>query len=162
MYSGINMTFDINQTAPDFTLEDLTGQPVSLSDYRYHKNVVLVLNRGFFWPYCRRHMAQLRQDYDKFIDRESVILVFGPEDKAAFQEYWSRHNLPFTGLPDPEHQVLNLYSQQVKLLRAGRMPAMMVIDKSGHIRYQHYADSMRDIPSNQSILNILDNLNQEE
>jgi peroxiredoxin len=42
------MTFDINQTAPDFTLEDLIGQPVSLSDYRYHKNVLLVFNRGFF------------------------------------------------------------------------------------------------------------------
>jgi ligand-binding SRPBCC domain-containing protein len=44
---GINMTFDINQPAPEFTLEDYTGQPVNLSDYRHHKNVVLVFNRGF-------------------------------------------------------------------------------------------------------------------
>jgi peroxiredoxin len=42
------MTFDINQPAPDFTLVDYTGQPVSLSDYRYQKNVVLVFNRGFY------------------------------------------------------------------------------------------------------------------
>ena len=42
------MQFNINQTAPDFTLEDYTGQPVSLSDYLYNKNVVLVFNRGFF------------------------------------------------------------------------------------------------------------------
>jgi len=42
------------------------------------------------------------------------------------------------------------------------MPAMMLIDKAGQIRYQHYANSMRDIPSNQSILSILDKLNQEE
>jgi peroxiredoxin len=42
------MTFDINQPAPDFTLADYTGQPVSLSDYRYQKNVVLVFNRGFY------------------------------------------------------------------------------------------------------------------
>ena len=41
------MKFDENQTAPDFTLEDYTGQPVSLSDYRYHKSIVLVFNRGF-------------------------------------------------------------------------------------------------------------------
>jgi peroxiredoxin Q/BCP len=107
-------------------------------------------------------MAQLRQDYDEFIASESEILIVGPEHKADFQVYWSRHNLPFTGLPDPEHQVLNLYSQQVKLLRAGRMPAMMVIDKSGHIRYQHYADSMRDIPPNRDILELLDRMNEEE
>jgi peroxiredoxin len=41
------MTVDINQTAPDFTLEDYSGQPVNLSDYRHRKNVILVFNRGF-------------------------------------------------------------------------------------------------------------------
>jgi peroxiredoxin Q/BCP len=107
-------------------------------------------------------MAQLRQDYDEFIARESEIVVVGPEDRAAFQEYWSRHDLPFTGLPDPEHQVLNLYGQRVKLLRAGRMPALMVIDKAGNIRYQHFADSMRDIPPNHAVLALLDRFNEEQ
>jgi peroxiredoxin Q/BCP len=104
----------------------------------------------------------LRQDFDKFIGKDAVILVVGPENKTALQEYWFKNQLPFIGLPDPRHRVADLYGQQVKFLRAGRMPAMMVIDKVGQIRCQHYADSMRDIPSNQSILNILDNLNQEE
>jgi len=107
-------------------------------------------------------MAQLRQDFDKFIGKDAVILVVGPEKKAAFQEYWSNNQLPFIGLPDPRHSVSDLYGQQVKFLRAGRMPAMMVIDKAGMIRFQHYADSMMDIPLNKSILSILDKLNQEE
>jgi peroxiredoxin len=34
-------------TAPDFTLSDHTGKPVSLSDFRGKKHVVLVFNRGF-------------------------------------------------------------------------------------------------------------------
>jgi peroxiredoxin len=38
----------ILQEAPNFTLNDYNGQPVSLSDYKYQKNVVLVFNRGFF------------------------------------------------------------------------------------------------------------------
>jgi peroxiredoxin len=33
--------------APDFELTDTAGRPVSLSDYRGKKNVVLVFNRGF-------------------------------------------------------------------------------------------------------------------
>ena len=106
-------------------------------------------------------MAQLRQDYDKFSIRNTAILVVGPEDQAAFQEYWSRNDLPFIGLPDPEHRVATLYGQQVKLLKAGRMPAMMLIDQGGEIRWQHYANSMADIPRNPAVLAMLDHLNDE-
>ena len=37
----------LNQLAPEFSLPDLSGSPVSLSDYRGRKNVLLVFNRGF-------------------------------------------------------------------------------------------------------------------
>jgi peroxiredoxin Q/BCP len=107
------------------------------------------------------HMAQLRHDYDKFVAQEAEILVVGPESQKAFQDYWVKNSLPFTGLPDPKHQVANLYGQQVKLLKLGRMPALMVIDKAGHIRYTHYGNSMQDIPPNKQILNLLSNLNAE-
>jgi peroxiredoxin len=42
------MSVEINQEAPDFTLKDLEGNQVRLSDYRGKKFVFLVLNRGFF------------------------------------------------------------------------------------------------------------------
>lgn len=37
----------LNKPAPDFTLPDLDGKDVSLSDFKGKKNVVLVFNRGF-------------------------------------------------------------------------------------------------------------------
>jgi len=37
----------INTLAPDFTLQDFTGKPVTLSDYHQKNNVLLVFNRGF-------------------------------------------------------------------------------------------------------------------
>jgi peroxiredoxin len=37
----------INKFAPDFTLKSFAGEPVTLSDYRSQKNVLLVFNRGF-------------------------------------------------------------------------------------------------------------------
>jgi peroxiredoxin len=37
----------INSPAPDFTLADWQGNPVTLSAYQGQKHVVLVLNRGF-------------------------------------------------------------------------------------------------------------------
>ncbi len=37
----------INTIAPDFTLKDVHGADVSLSDFAGKKNVFLVFNRGF-------------------------------------------------------------------------------------------------------------------
>jgi peroxiredoxin len=105
-------------------------------------------------------MAQLRQDFAEFEKRETTILVIGPENAAAFAHYFSQHDLPFIGLPDPTHTVLDLYGQQIKLIKFGRMPAQVLIDKAGMARYIHYGRAMSDIPSNAQMLALIDEINQ--
>ncbi len=107
-------------------------------------------------------MAQLRQEYQEFVAREAEVVVVGPDSESAFKDYWQREDIPFVGLANPTHTVAQRYGQEVKLLKFGRMPAMMVIDKAGQVRYKHYGGSMSDIPPNPQILAILDALNQEE
>jgi peroxiredoxin len=70
--------------------------------------------------------------------------------------------LPFIGLPDPKHIVANVFNQQVKLSKLGRMPALLVVDKAGIIQYEHYGEDMKDIPDNNIVLDILDKLNLAE
>ena len=107
-------------------------------------------------------MAQLRQDYQEFTARGAEVVVVGPDSESDFVDYWQKEDIPFVGLADPTHTVARRYGQEVKLLKFGRMPAMMVIDKAGVVRYKHYGDAMSDIPPNPQILAILDELNQEE
>jgi peroxiredoxin len=111
---------------------------------------------------CRRHMAQLRQDYDKFVTQDTEIIVVGPEKAKAFKNYWDRNNLPFIGLSDPKHKVLKLYGQEVNLFKLGRMPAQVIIDKDGLARYIHYGQSMADIPKNDELLHLLKEINQKK
>jgi peroxiredoxin Q/BCP len=106
-------------------------------------------------------MAQLHQDFEQFTQKNTIILVVGPEDAAAFQNYWAEHHLPFMGLPDPQQKVLKLYGQQIKLLKWGRMPAQLLIDKKGIVRFVYYGDSMSDIPSNSEMLDLIDRMNAE-
>ncbi len=106
-------------------------------------------------------MAQLRQDYRKFTDRQAEVIAVGPEDARAFADFWLSHKMPFPGIPDPQHKVASLYGQKVNLIKLGRMPALVVIDKQGKIRYGHYGDSMSDIPTDSEILSRLDDLNKE-
>ena len=151
---------EINKQAPDFTLVDYAGISHTLSHYKNEKNILLVFNRGFVWPYCRAHMTQLRQDYKQFQELATEIIVVGPEGAAAFKKYWTEHKLPFVGLPNKDHTVLKLYGQQIKIFKLGRMPAQVIIDKAGMARYIHYGHNMADIPKNADILTILDELNK--
>lgn len=107
-------------------------------------------------------MAQLRRDYKKFEKRGVIILVVGPEDAASFSKYFQENTLPFRGLPDPTHSVLKLYGQEIKLFKFGRMPAQLLIDGKGTVRFVHYGHDMTDIPKPVEILEMIDNLNAEE
>lgn len=100
-------------------------------------------------------MAQLRQDFKSFQELETEILVIGPEKAVAFRNYWEKEQLPFIGLPDPEHRILKLYGQEVNLFKLGRMPAQMLIDKNGMLRFVHYGHSMSDIPKNKELHDLL-------
>jgi peroxiredoxin Q/BCP len=104
-------------------------------------------------------LARLRDDYEKFKERGAVILAVGPNTEAAFQQYWRNENIPFIGLPDPEHRVAVQYRQEVNLFKLGRMPLVCVIDQDGRIRYAHYGASMADIPETETLLNVIDQLN---
>lgn len=104
-------------------------------------------------------MAQLRQDYPEFLARDVEVVVVGPEGPKAFAEYWQNESMPFIGLPDPKASVLKLYGQEVNLFKMGRMPAQVLVDKSGIARYVHYGHSMQDIPPNEEILALVDEIN---
>ncbi len=106
-------------------------------------------------------MAQLRQDYQKFVDRNTEVLVVGPEDAKTFAAWWHDHQMPVIGIADPKHEIAKLYNQQFKLLRGGRLPAMAVMDTSGKVRLMHYADLPGDIPSDEQVLSLIDDLNKE-
>jgi peroxiredoxin Q/BCP len=100
----------------------------------------------------------LRRDRERFLERDTAVLVVGPEGPAAFARYFEEHNLPFPGLPDPKHSVLKRYGQEIKLFKFGRMPAQVLVDRQGIVRYAHYGDAMSDIPPNEELLALIDGL----
>lgn len=88
------------------------------------------------------------------------ILAVGPNPLATFEQYWRNERIPFIGLPDADHVVALLYRQEVNLFKLGRMPLSCVVDAKGYIRYAHYGNSMQDIPSNQELVQVIDELNK--
>jgi peroxiredoxin Q/BCP len=85
----------------------------------------------------------------------------GPGKRRRIQKVLGDEALPFIGLPDPGHTVLKLYGQEVKIFKLGRMPAQVMIDQGGMVRFVHYGHSMEDIPSNEELLALLGEMNRE-
>jgi len=106
-------------------------------------------------------MAQLRQDYEQFVAAGAEVLVVNPDDAADVRLFAESQALPFPMLVDPGHEVANRYGQEVNLLKLGRMPALVVLDRNGVVRYEHRGGSMMDTPKNSDVLAVLDRLNAE-
>lgn len=101
----------------------------------------------------------MRDEYQKFTERGVEILAVGPNSPAAFVQYWENEKIPFIGLPDADHRVARTYRQEVNLFKLGRMPLNCVVDRDGRIRFAHYGASMKDIPTNDELFHVIDQLN---
>jgi peroxiredoxin Q/BCP len=149
----------IGEAAPDFAAMDCRGVPFRLSDLRGTKHVVLALNRGFICPYCIRNMARLHAERDALRSRGAEIVIVGPDGPEAFRRHWERNGFDFVGIPDPERRILRKYGQEVKLMRLGRLPATLILDRAGIVRYVHYGGSMMDIPAVDTLISEIEKLN---
>jgi peroxiredoxin len=107
-------------------------------------------------------MAQLRQDYAAFQRLDAEIVAVGPDGPNAFRRFWENEQMPFVGLADVGSKVAELYNQEVNIFKLGRMPAVLVVDKRGVIRYRHYGRSMADIPANSEVLTVLQKIVEDE
>jgi len=101
----------------------------------------------------------MRDHYAEFDTRGVEIIAIGPDGSESFKRYWNKENIPYIGLPDPEHVVARQYRQEVNLFKLGRMPLNCIVDANGSIRYIHYSNSRFDLPDNEVFLSVIDEIN---
>jgi peroxiredoxin len=105
-------------------------------------------------------LGQLRDNYDKFINRDAEVVAIGPDGPRAFKRYWEEEKIPFIGLADIGSKIGDMYQQEVNLFKFGRMPAELIVDKKGIVQFLHYGDSMSDIPPIDDLLTIVYQVNK--
>ena len=98
----------------------------------------------------------MKQDYEEFTSRNATIVVVAPHAAEKVAEYWKKEELPMIGVPDEDGKLADLYGQEWKLLKLGRMPALFVVDRKGTLVFAQYGKSMSDIPKNSEMLKVLD------
>lgn len=102
------MTIEVGKQAPDFTLENQTGEKISLGDYK-GKNVVLYFYPKDMTPGCTTQACDFRDNYRAFEDYNTVILGISPDPIERHQKFIDKHDLPFNLLADVDKAVAEQY-----------------------------------------------------
>lgn len=123
--------------APDFTLNNQNGEPVSLSDFRGNY-VVLYFYPKDMTPGCTTQACNFRDDYPTYEGLDAVILGVSADDETRHTKFIAKHNLPFSLLADTEHKVCEQYGVWVLKKMFGKEyygieRSTFLIDKEGNI-----------------------------
>ena len=123
--------------APDFTLNDAQGNPVSLSDFAGRKVVVYFYPKDNT-PGCTRQACAFADAYEEFVQKGVTVIGISKDSVASHQKFAAKHQLPFLLLSDPELTAIQAYDvwQEKKLygkVSMGVVRSTYLIDEAGII-----------------------------
>ena len=129
------MMLEIGGQAPDFTLPDQNGEPVSLSAFR-GQTVVLYFYPKDSTPGCTRQARAFAGVHEELQALGAVVLGVSRDSSASHLRFIQKNGLPFRLLSDPERTVLEAYGvwQEKKLygkVSMGVVRTTYLIDGTG-------------------------------
>lgn len=116
------------ETAPDFKLQDMTGEDVSLSDF---KGRLVLLKLATTWcPTCKQLSAEIKKIGEFLKEQDVVILeVFVQDSEKTIKKYLGDHQPPMTF-----HALLD-DGQAYKAYNVYLIPRFLLIDEEQVVRF---------------------------
>ena len=133
------MSININDKAPEFTLQDENGKEISLKGLR-GKTVVLYFYPRADTPGCTIEACEFRDTYKQMQKTGAVLLGISPDTPQAQKKFQDKFSLPFTLLADADKKVAvaydvlkekNMYGKKVM----GVARTTFIIGPEGKIRH---------------------------
>jgi peroxiredoxin Q/BCP len=143
--------------APDFTLQDAEGKPVSLADHRGRK-VVVYFYPAALTPGCTKQACDFTDNLDVLAAAGYDVLGISPDTPDKLAKFRDQESLRVTLLADPDRTALTAYGAYGEKQNYGRtitgvIRSTLVIDESGRVEHAfynvkatgHVAKLMRDL-----------------
>ncbi len=112
--------------APDFSLPDINGKSVSLSQYR---GKIVFLNIWATWcgP-CRVEMPAMEKLYRKFKKENFALLAVSidSQGKSVVMPFLKKYGITFPILFSPDSGIMDIF-------RVNALPTSYILDRKGHI-----------------------------
>ncbi|MGO1298607.1 MAG: thioredoxin-dependent thiol peroxidase [Vibrio sp.] len=150
-------TLQAGVTAPDFTLLNQDGEPVSLTDFSGKKVLVYFYPKAMT-PGCTVQAQGLRDSKSELDSHNVVILGISIDAVKRLPKFIERDNLNFTLLSDEDHAVCEKYGvwQLKKFMgreNMGIVRTSFLIDEQGNI--EHVFNKFKTKDHHEVVLNYL-------
>ena len=179
--SGVAPGLAIGDTAPNFTLPDALGQPITLADLLLQGPVVATFYRGEWCPYCNVQLRGLEAAHPRFRELGATLVAISPQAADHSLTLTEKHELTFPVLSDLDQDVIRAYrvqftltgdleelqvnvfqndpaSQNADHTRSLPVPATFVIDRGGIVRAAFVSPDWRYRPEPAAIIAALEAL----
>jgi len=119
----------VDNTAPDFTLTQLNGEPLTLSNFRGKPTLV---NFWASWcPPCRKELPALQNAYTTYSDKIGFIAVDVKEDVSTVTSFIESMKLDFPIVLDPNGEISNI------MYEVRGIPTTVFVDANGVVAARH-------------------------
>lgn len=99
----------VGDIAPDFTLLDANGSPVSLYDTLQHNPVILTFFRGNWCPFCMAELAHYQEAINNKIVDSAMVIAISPQTIHFNHDVTTKNNLEFKILSDKGNEIADKY-----------------------------------------------------
>jgi thioredoxin-dependent peroxiredoxin len=132
----------VGDPAPDFTLPDADGKPVSLSDYR-GRRVVVYFYPAASTPGCTKEACDFRDNLADLDGAGIDVVGISPDKPAKLAKFRDAEELTFPLLSDPDREVLTAWGaygekQMYGKTVTGVIRSTFVIDPDGKVEVAQY------------------------
>lgn len=118
----------VGNLAPDFTLNTISGEAITLRDFTADGGQPVVVNFWATWcPPCRVEMPYFQRVSEKYDGRVGVLSINQAESPETIAEFAERYGLSYDLLIDQDMRVNNLYGVL-------NLPTTLFIDRNGVVR----------------------------
>jgi len=159
------MAVKVGDAAPDFTLKSAELEPVSLSDFKGKKNVVLLFFPLVNTSVCEKELCSIRDGMKDYENLDAQVLAISVDSPFALKLWNEKQKFNFPLLSDFNKDVCKSYGAFYDIFVPGKLDlngvakrSAFVIDKNGAVQYAEVLESAGDEPNYNAIQETLKKL----